>query len=262
MQEKSKLNWYYSQLFIICPLIFIGGVIDAIGGGGGLITLPAFMIAGFPVHFAIGTNKVSSAMGTSIAVFKFIRDGYMPLKLSLIGSIFAISGSSLGARTALLISDYAFRILMLVILPVTAYYVFRSQNLLTEERETHDEITTRTYIVCAIVAFTMGFYDGFYGPGAGTFMLLLMAGAARLSVQKANGVTKAINFATNVAAVTVYFMNGKVIWQMGVAAGIFSIMGNYIGARFFEKGGAKTVRPVILLVLTLFFVRVIYDLVF
>ena len=145
------------------------------------------MIAGFPVHFAIGTNKVSSVMGTSIAFTKFMRDGYMPLKLSVIGIICALMGSSLGARTALLISDYAFKILMLVILPVTAYYVFRSQNLLTEERETHDEITTRTYIVSALVGFLLGFYDGFYGPGAGTFMLLLMAGAARLSVQKANG---------------------------------------------------------------------------
>ena len=247
---------------IICHLIFIGGVIDALGGGGGLITLPAFMIAGFPVHFAIGTNKVSSAMGTSIAVFRFIRDGYMPLKLSLLGIIFAVAGSSLGANTALLISDYAFRILMLVLLPVIAYYVFKSQKLLIEEHETHDDITIRTYIVCAMVAFTMGFYDGFYGPGAGTFMLLLMAGAARLSVQKANGVTKAINFATNLAAIVVYFVNGKVIWQMGVAAGIFSIMGNYIGARFFEKGGAKAVRPVILIVLALFFVRVIYSLIF
>ncbi len=256
------MDWHFSQLFIICPLVFIGGVIDAIGGGGGLITLPAFMIAGFPVHFAMGTNKVSSVMGTSIAFTKFMRDGYMPLKLSLFGIVFALTGSSLGAQTALLISDYAFKILMLVILPVTAYYVFKSQNLLTEERDTHDDITTRTYIVCVVVAFCTGFYDGFYGPGAGTFMLLLMAGAARLSVQKANGVAKAINFATNFAAVVVYFFNGKVIWQMGVTAGIFSIMGNYIGARFFEKGGAKTVRPVILIVLALFFVRVIYDLVF
>lgn len=252
--------WNYSQLFIICPLIFIGGVIDAIGGGGGLITLPAFMIAGFPVHFAIGTNKVSSAMGTSIAFGRFIHDGYMPLKLSLFGVVFALSGSSLGARTALLISDYAFKILMLVILPVTAYYVFRSQNLLREETSSANIITTRTYIICILVAFFLGFYDGFYGPGAGTFMLLLMAGAAGLSVQKANGVTKAINFATNVAAITVYFMNGKVIWQMGVIAGLFSIAGNYIGARFFERGGAKAVRPVILMVLAIFFVRVIYDL--
>ena len=106
----------------------------------------------------------------------------------------------------------------------------------------------------------MGFYDGFYGPGAGTFMLLLMAGAGRLSVQKANGAAKAINFATNIAAVAVYFVNGKAILSVGITAGIFSILGNYIGARFFEKGGAKIVRPIILVVLSLFFVRVIYDL--
>ena len=247
---------------MICPLIFVGGVIDAIGGGGGLITLPAFMISGFPVHFAIGTNKVSSAMGTSIAVVKFMRDGYMPLKLSLLGIIFALLGSSLGARTALLISDYAFRILMLVILPVTAWYVFRSQDLLKEEHNHQDKITLRTFVVCVLVAFCLGFYDGFYGPGAGTFMLLLMAGAARLSVQKANGVAKAINFATNIAAIAVYFVNGKVILPVGIAAGLFSIAGNYIGARFFEKGGAKAVRPVIMIVLSLFFIRVVYDLIF
>lgn len=256
------MQWHLSQLFIICPLIFIGGLIDAIGGGGGLITLPAFMIAGFPVHIAIGTNKVSSAMGTSIAFTKFARDGYMPLKLSLCGIVFALIGSSLGARTALLISDHAFKILMLVILPVTAFYVFRSQNLLTEDRDTSDVITSRTYIAAILVAFFLGFYDGFYGPGAGTFMLLLLAGVAKLSVQKANGVTKAINFATNIAAIAVYFMNGKVILPLGITAGLFSIAGNYIGARFFEKGGAKAVRPVILIVLSIFFVRVIYDLLF
>ena len=255
------MSWNISQLFIICPLIFIGGVIDAIGGGGGLITLPAFLIAGFPVHVSNGTNKVSSAMGTSIAFYKFMCDGYMPLKLSLCGIIFALLGSSLGARTALLISDYAFKILMLAILPITAYYVFRSQNLLREEQNTQAEINTKTYIICILVALFMGFYDGFYGPGAGTFMLLLLAGVAKLSVQKANGVTKAINFATNIAAIAVYFMNGKVILPLGITAGCFSIMGNYIGARFFERGGAKAVRPVILIVLSIFFVRVIYDLI-
>ncbi|MBQ3653753.1 MAG: sulfite exporter TauE/SafE family protein [Synergistaceae bacterium] len=254
------MDWNISQLFIICPLIFIGGLVDAIGGGGGLITLPAYLIAGLPVHFAIGTNKVSSAMGTSIAFTKFLLDGYMPFKLSAIGVIFALLGSSLGAKTALLISDYVFRILMLVILPVTAWYVFRSQDLLKEARDSQDTITRRTYIVCGLVAFFTGFYDGFYGPGAGTFMLLLLAGAAGLSVQRANGVTKAINFTTNIAALAVYFTNGKVLLPVGLTAGGFSIAGNYIGAKFFEKGGAKIVRPVILIVLSLFFVRVIYDL--
>ncbi|MBQ3446216.1 MAG: TSUP family transporter, partial [Synergistaceae bacterium] len=185
------MDWNISQLFIICPLIFIGGLVDAIGGGGGLITLPAYLIAGLPVHFAIGTNKVSSAMGTSIAFTKFLLDGYMPFKLSAIGVIFALLGSSLGAKTALLISDY----------------VFRSQDLLKEARDSQDTITRRTYIVCGLVAFFTGFYDGFYGPGAGTFMLLLLAGVAGLSVQRANGVTKAINFTTNIGALAVYFTN-------------------------------------------------------
>ena len=254
------LDWQFSQLFIICPLIFIAGLIDAIGGGGGLISLPAFLIAGFPVHVAIGTNKVSSAMGTSIAFAKFMKDGYMPFKLSVVGVICALTGSSLGARTALLIDESILRMMMLVILPVTAWYVFRSQDLLKEESSHDNNITRRTYAVCAIVGLALGFYDGFYGPGAGTFMLLMLAGAARLSVQKANGVTKAINFATNVAAIAVYFTGGKVILPLGILAGCFSIAGNYIGARFFEKGGAKIVRPVILIVLSLFFVRVIYDL--
>ena len=254
------MDWNISQLLIICPLVFIGGLVDAIGGGGGLITLPAYLIAGFPVHVAIGTNKISSPIGTSIAFTKFLLNGWMPVKLSALGVVFALTGSSLGANTALLINDYAFKIMMLFILPVTAYYVFRSQDLLREEQNSHEEISSRTYIVCVLVALCVGFYDGFYGPGAGTFMLLLLAGAARLSVQKANGVTKAINFATNIAALAVYLMNGKVIIPLGLTAGVFSIAGNYIGAKFFEKGGAKIVRPVILIVLSLFFVRVIYDL--
>lgn len=259
------MSWSFPDLhmlLIICPLIFIGGLVDAIGGGGGLITLPAYLIAGLPVHSAIGTNKISSAMGISIAFTRYMSKGYIPVKLSCAGIIFAFLGSSLGAKTALLISDYVFRILMLFILPATAWYVFRSQDLLREEKSSQDIITSRTYIICAGVAFSTGFYDGFYGPGAGTFMLLLFAGMAGLSVQKANGVTKAINFATNIAALAVYFVNGKVLLTLGIIAGAFSIAGNYIGARFFERGGAKAVRPVILVVLSLFFVRVIYDFIF
>ena len=255
------MEWQFSQLFIICPFVFIGGMIDAIGGGGGLIYLPAFLISGMPIHYAIGTNKISSSMGTSIAFTKFLLDGYISLKLSACGVIFALIGSSLGAKTALLISDQIFKILMLFILPVTAFYVFKSQDLLTEERDSMP-ITARTYVICVLIAFFLGFYDGFYGPGAGTFMLLFLAGAAKLSVQKANGVAKAINLATNLAALAVYLMNGKAILILGVTAGIFCIAGNYIGAKFFERGGSKAVRPVILVVLSLFFIRVIYDLFF
>ncbi len=255
------MDWQLSQLFIICPLIFIGGLVDAIGGGGGLITLPAYLIAGLPVHVSIGTNKLSSSMGTALTFTKYFINGYMPVKLSIIGIAGAFIGSSLGAKTALLIGDHAFKILMLFMIPVIAFYVFKSQDLLRESTGSDEIINFRTYIFCALVALGTGFYDGFYGPGAGTFMLLLMA-AAGLSVQKANGVAKAINLTTNIAALVVYFMNNKVILPLGLTAGFFSIAGNYIGAKFFERGGSKAVRPVILIVLALFFVRIIYDLIF
>ncbi len=249
------------QYLIVCPMIFLAGIVDAIGGGGGLITLPAYMLAGLPVHFAIGTNKLSSVMGTSAVTLKFFRDGYIPIKLAGFSIIFAMSGSSLGARTTLLISDYVFKIIMLFILPLTAIYVFKSQNLI-REKNFDDVESKRTFIIAMFIAFFLGFYDGFYGPGAGTFMLLFLSGLAGLSVQKANGVAKVINLTTNLAAVTVFLLNNKVIIPLGLTAGIFSIIGNYIGAKSFEKGGAKVVRPVILIVLAIFFVRVLYDVIF
>ena len=255
------MEWTVSQLLIICPLTFVAGIVDAIGGGGGLITIPAYMFAGLPPHFAIATNKVSSTMGLSLAFTKFLINGYIPLKLSAFSVIFAFAGSSLGAKTALLISDYVFKVLMLFIIPVAAWYVFRSRDLLREDASHSDIINSRTYVVCMLVAFFIGFYDGFYGPGGGTFMLLLIAGLARLSVQKANGVTKAINFTTAASSLVVFMTNGKVIWPLGLIGGVFSIAGNYAGVKFFEKGGSKIVRPVILIVLSLFFVRVIYDLI-
>ena len=254
------MEWQLTQLLIICPLIFIAGLIDAIGGGGGLISLPAFMIAGFPVHYAIGTNKVSSAMGTSIALTRYLRDGFINLKLALCGVIFAMIGSPLGTKTALLINENVFKFLMLFILPLTGVYIFKSKKILREKREAQ-AVTPRTYIVCSLVAFFLGFYDGLYGPGAGTFMLISLAGVARLRVQEANGVTKAINFVTNFSAMVVYLLNGKVILSVGIIAGVFCIAGNYIGAKFFERGGARAMFPVILVVLGLFFIRVIYDLI-
>lgn len=249
------------QYLIVCPLIFLAGIVDAIGGGGGLITLPAYMLAGLPVHFAIGTNKLSSVMGTFVVTGKYLYDGYIEIKLAGFSVIFAMLGSSLGARTTLLIDAGILRIMMLFILPLTAFYVFKSQNLIQNKKITPLS-EKNTFIIAMLIAFFLGFYDGFYGPGAGTFMLLLLAGLGRLSLQKANGVAKVINLSTNLAALTVFIIDNKVILPLGLTAGVFSIAGNYIGARSFEKGGAKVVRPVILIVIAIFFVRVLYEIIY
>ena len=247
------------QYVIICPLLFLAGFIDAIAGGGGLISLPAYMITGIPVHECIATNKMSSSMGTSIATARYAFDGFIPWKTAVFCIPCAFAGSTLGANIALQISDGPFRILMLVIIPLTAVYVLTRRKI---EPEGEPFSVRTTTCISMGIAFVIGIYDGFYGPGTGTFLILLLTGVARMRLNQANGLTKAINFSTNVSALTVYLINGQVLFPLGIIAGFFNIAGNFLGARNFENGGGEIVKPAILTVLAIFFVRVLGELVF
>jgi len=243
---------------IVCPLVFIGGLVDAIAGGGGLITLPAYMIAGLPAINAIATNKMSSSMGTTIATIKYGRDGFIPWKLVPFCVACAFLGSSIGSNLALLVNDRYFKIVMLVILPLTALYILRSKGLSAAKEPLG---LGKTILISMAVALVIGIYDGFYGPGTGTFLLLLLTGLAHMELTKANGLTKVINLTSNIAALTVYLINGKALLALGLCAGVFNIAGNYIGATMFKKGGVKFTRPVMILVLTIFFIKVLYELI-
>ena len=250
------MTLHFYQFLIVCPLVFLAGMIDAIAGGGGLISLPAYMIAGLPTHAAIATNKCGSTMGTSMATFRYARSGYIPWKLALSCVAFAFCGSALGARLALLVSDFAFKIFMLVLLPLTGAYIMTKKDMLSEREPLPFR---RALLIGAVVALVIGVYDGFYGPGTGTFLILLLTGLAHLKLTEANGVTKVINLSTNIAALAVYLFNGRVILALGLTAGVFNLAGNYIGTRFFDRGGAKAVRPIMILVLVIFFVKVLWE---
>ena len=242
------------QYLIVCPLVFLAGFVDAVAGGGGLISLPAYLIAGFPVHFAIGTNKVSSAMGTTLTTVRYTKSGFIPWKQAIFCVLFALAGSACGANLALLIDDGVFKIIMLVILPLTALYVMKGKAL-SGEREPYSKL--KTMLLSCVIAFVIGAYDGFYGPGTGTFLILLLTAAAHMPVTEANGVSKAINLATNISALVVFLINGKVIFAVGLVAGLFSIAGNWLGSSFFTKGGSKAVKPIMICVLVIFFVKVL-----
>lgn len=246
------------HFLIVCPLAFLAGLVDAVAGGGGLISLPAYMISGLPVHYAIGTNKLSSGMGTAIATWKFSKNGYILWKPALICSVCALIASNLGARLGLLLNDYIFKILLLIILPLTALYIFKSRSL---ESEKEPYPPSKTLYLSMAVASIIGVYDGFYGPGTGTFLILLLTGMAHMKLSEANGVAKVINLTTNFSGLSVLLLHGKVLILLGLVAGIFSIIGNYIGTRFFERGGVKFVKPMILIVLIIFFVKVLVEVV-
>lgn len=245
------------QYLIICPLVMLAGFVDAIAGGGGLISLPAYLIAGLPVHNAIATNKMSASMGTLLVTWEYARAGFIPMKLSLFCIGCAFAGSYLGAHLALLMDPHAFTIFMLVVLPLTAYYLNRGKALVVEKEPYPFR---KTAVLSMVAALVIGVYDGFYGPGTGTFLLLLLSGLAHIPLKKANGVTKAINATTNVAALCVFLLNGKILFPLGIIAGLFGMAGNYLGAIYFAKSGAKNVRPIIMAVLVIFFVKILYEL--
>lgn len=247
------------EYLIVCPLVFLAGFIDAIAGGGGLISLPAYLIAGLPPHAAIGTNKFSACMGTVVATWHFARCGFIHWKRVLPAVAVALAGSWAGARMALLVPSDIFKVIMLVVLPATACYLFRKKSLQSVLPAYSRRKTTWLTVV---ILFIIGIYDGFYGPGTGTFLLVLLTAVAHVSLNEAAGTTKVINLATNVSALSVFLFHGVVWFPLALVAAAFGVAGNYIGARYFTSKGTGFVRPVVIGVLTVFFIKICWELFF
>ena len=244
-----------TAFLIVCPLIFLASFVDAVAGGGGLISLPAYFLAGVPIHNAIATNKLSSAAGTCISTWRFCKNKYADLRLAIPSVLVALAGSALGANIALITSDKILKITLLAVLPVAAFYVFRSKDM---ERKSSVPIKGKAkYAIVITASFVIGAYDGFYGPGTGTFLILIYTGMARMDIKTAAGNTKLVNRASNMAALATFLLHGKIIFPLGLAASVFSIAGHYLGSGMVMKNGTKIVRPIILAVLALLFIKII-----
>ena len=244
---------------IICPMLFMAGLIDAIGGGGGLISLPAYLLAGLPPHTAVATNKFSSACGTSLATMRFIKAGLVNFKLAVPAMVFAIAGASVGANISLKVPDHVFMMMMIIILPVVAFVVL-NKKLFHDGGSEEAVLDKKTCVTAAVAAFVIGIYDGFYGPGTGTFLIIAFTVFAKLSMKSANAHTKVINLTTNITSLVIFILNGEVLFQVGIAAALCNMAGGYLGAGMVMKNGSKIIKPSIILVLILLAVKVITEL--
>lgn len=240
---------------IVCPFLFLAGLIDAIGGGGGLISLPAYLIAGLPPHAAVATNKMSSSCGTALATFRFIKNKLVNFKLAVPSVIAAIIGSSLGAQISLAVSDEIMLYILIGILPVSAFLVL-NKKLFHDNGQEKISLDKRTYITATIAALIIGMYDGFYGPGTGTFLIIAFTIFAKIGIKTANAQAKVINLTSNITSLIIFFLNGEVILSIGLAAAVCNMIGGYIGAGLVMKNGAKIVKPSILFVLFLLALKV------
>ena len=245
------------MFLIVCPLLFIAAVIDAIGGGGGLISLPAFLFAGLPPHMAVATNKLASSCGTSVVTFKLIKNKLVDFKLAVPSVIMAILGASLGAKISLLIPDKLFLRIMIFVLPVCAFLVLNKK--IFHDNDDIEHFGIRTYIIVSIAAFVIGMYDGIYGPGTGTFLIIAFTVFAKMSMRQANGQAKVINLTSNVTSLVVFILNRQVLIPLGIAAALCNMAGGYVGANLAIKNGSKITKPCILLVLTILLIKIIIE---
>jgi uncharacterized membrane protein YfcA len=229
---------------IVCPLCFIAGILNASGGGGGLISLPALMIAGLPPHLAIGTNKLQSSLGMFAANVRYVRNHLLNFRLALVSIVIAMMGAVVGSRLSLLCDERVLSYIVVGVIPVAAFFLFNKRTSPDDGSDTL-VLNRSMYRRVCLVALACGLYDGFYGPGTGTFLILGFTGIAHLSVRTASAQAKAINFSTNVTALVMFLANGQVLIPLGLAAGACNIVGAWIGAGLVIKNGARIMKPAI-----------------
>lgn len=228
--------------------VFCASFMDSIAGGGGLISLPAYLLAGLPAHTALGTNKLSSCIGTVASTVRYVKNGYADWFLAIPSIVLALIGAHFGTKLQLAVDEHFLKLMLLFVLPVIAVILLKEKNLPEECKASNKWLSLA--IVC-ISSLIIGTYDGFYGPGTGTFLLLCYCFFAKMDVRTASGNVKLVNLASNFGALVTSLLAGKVLIPLGLSAAVFAIAGQYIGSGLAIKNGSKIVRPFIFIVLLL-----------
>jgi uncharacterized membrane protein YfcA len=250
------LNFDFLQIALLCGLVFLAGFIDSIAGGGGLISLPAYVLTGIPMHAALASNKFSSTFGTALAAFNFLRNGKVYIKAIPLSVIFALAGSSFGAYVALLTGDEVLRHILLIMIPIVAIVILVKRDFGRQNRI--DTLKKGTILTgAAIAAATIGFYDGFFGPGTGTFLILIFTIFLRFDLVTANGNAKIINLSSNIGSLITFLIGGQVVFALAIPAAVFGILGNLLGSALAIKIGAKIIKPILVGVLALLLISLI-----
>ena len=231
-------------LMLLIGVAFLAGFIDAIAGGGGLLTLPALLTAGLPPHLVLGTNKLCATFGSATASITFYRRGLFDPGRWWRALLATAMGALLGAWLAhLLPADWLNLMLPVVVFSCALYLLFQSKP-----RETHTGNHVPRRHRQWPQGLSLGFYDGVAGPGTGAFWTVSTLLLYPLDLLKASGVARSMNFVSNAMALGVFVVAGQVAWVLGIGMGLALMAGAYLGARTAIRGGSRFIRPVFILV--------------
>ena len=242
-------------LLLLAAAAFVAGFIDAIAGGGGLITLPALLLAGLGPVEALGTNKLQAFFGSGSATFSYARKGYVDPRQQLPAFALAMMGSALGALAASIAPGEALQaVLPLLLIAIAAYFAMKPR---LSDVDRAERLGPTLFLLTVPPA--IGFYDGLFGPGTGSFFMIAYIGFAGYGVLKATAHTKVLNFASNIGAFFVFATIGAMAWKIGLVMGAAQLVGARLGSMLAMRIGSRLIKPLLILVSLALAIRLLAD---
>ncbi len=244
--------WLHLILFLTGA---VAGWIDSIAGGGGLITIPVLLGIGLPPQLALGTNKFQASFGSFTAAYYYVHKEVVDLAEAVAGIIWTLVGAAAGTIAVQHIDPGLLNLLIPILLLAIAVYMIFSPVL--GEAERRPRVPRKLFYVCAGLAF--GFYDGFFGPGVGSFWAIAFVTGLGFSLTRATGFTKVMNFTSNVVSFLLFFAGGNVLFTEGASMAVGQIVGARFGSALVVRRGARFIRPIFIGVVILTTLKLLYN---
>lgn len=245
----------FTTLALVCLAALGAGFVDSIAGGGGLLALPALLLAGLDPVAALATNKLQGSFGTGSATFAYWRKGHVDIKASWKAVAATFVAAMLGVAAVHLAPTNMLKALLPIVLIAIALYFAFAPRLGAVAQDPRLSPSIMNFAVLPAI----GFYDGIFGPGTGSFFLLALVTLAGSSLIGAAGKTRLLNFTSNIAALLAFAFTGKIIWVVGLSMGVAQIIGAQLGAHVAMKNGARIIRPLLVLVCCAVAVKLLLD---
>lgn len=249
------LELTYTVVILLILAAFLAGFVDSIAGGGGLITVPALLLAGLPPVQALATNKVQGAFGAGTAALAYARRGHVSLASQVRPALASFAAAFAGSSLVPFIPTDVFRLVLPVILIGVALYFALKPGLTDDDR--HCRMPPAVFSATVVPA--IAFYDGLIGPGAGSFFMVGFVLLAGHGLLRATAHTKLLNFASNIGSIAAYALIGAPLWGLGVAMGIAQVAGAQIGSRMAMRVGARLIKPLLVMISTAMALRLIWQ---
>ncbi len=248
-----EFEFYYYIIFVSAG--FLAGFVDSIAGGGGIITVPVLMASGMPPHVALATNKLQSSFGSFTASLNFLKKGLITPKEIYLGVFFTFIGAMIGTNAILLLDAKILdKIIPFMLILIFLYTLFNPKLGKVEKKSRFS-----SSVFFLIFGLLIGFYDGFFGPGTGTFWTIALVVLMGLNLKKATATTKVMNFTSNIVSLGVFIFSGNVLFFIGVLMGIGQIIGAYSGSSMVVKRDVSFIRTFFLFVVGVTILKLVYD---